>query len=160
MRRTVQPGCSLCGELVQSPHWCIKRYEQAHEQFVKGNERYKAAMALQRAEQYTEQPEPRQGVIDLAEWGDWTWCREQGFESPVVDKAAAQRAERVIASLTVDQRRELRAIYVTRCESVRQALRSKSKVPGEVVARLKQKLPVFTSAEMSYLDAVRGKRAA
>ena len=161
MRRTVQPGCSVCGELVQSPHWCVKRYELAHEYVVKGNERYRAVMLRERLAQteHTEPREPKQGVVDLAEWGDWTWCREQGFDSLVVDKAAAQRAERVVATLTAEQRAELRKIYVLRCEATRVALRSKRRALGEPQRGRPVKIAAFTSAEMAYLDVVRPKLA-
>lgn len=150
-----QPGCALCGELVETPHWCVKRYYDAHKHFVAGNQRYRLAMLQQSLEENECTHEPREGILDLAEWGDWTWCKEQNYAPFGVDVATARRADRVIQTMTVDMRRELRSVYVTRCESVRSALRSKRKAPGEAVARVKQKLPVFTTAELAYLDTVR-----
>lgn len=162
-RHVGRPGCALCGELVETPHWCVKRYDDAHAHYVAGNDRYRLAMYQQRLEESDHDllnHEPRQGILDLAEWGDWTWCQEQGYAPFGVDVATAQRADRVVQTLTVDARRELRSVYVTRCEAVRTALRSKRKAPGEAVARVKQKLPVLTTAELSYLQAIRAKRVA
>ena len=151
----MQPGCALCFELVESPHYCQADLARAHKTVCRHNREYAQAQReqLDLVEECAAQP--RQGITDLAEWGNWVWAQEQGFTAQGIDLAAVRRASAAVARLTVHQQRELRSVYVVRCEATRVALRTKQALPGEPVQRVKTKLAAFTVAERAYLEATR-----
>lgn len=155
-RTILQPGCGLCGELLEhsTPHWCQAKLAKDHKKYVAENEYYRSVIRknLAAEREMRTDNEKREGITDLAAWGDWVWTTEHGYDTHGIDRASVQRAQTRIARLTVDQQRELRSVYVVRCEAVRQAVRAKRRAPGEPQPRVRQKLAPWTVAERAYLE--------
>lgn len=162
----MRPGCGLCGELVTSPHWCVKAYWERHNRLCKENEEYRQAVHEQ--VMYEEQclleeiaahgePAP-QGIVDLAEWGNWAWAQENKMSTEGIDIGAVKRALSCISKLGVHERRELRAVYVTKCDAARLAIRNGQTTPGQSKGGRPRNFPVFSSAELAYLELARTQR--
>jgi hypothetical protein len=146
-------GCALCGLLVESPHWCVAKYERAHAAFVLGNVRYRQALEYNAAHDEPEHNPPRLGISDLCEWGDWRYAQLHQASIAAIDMRAVARAERRLARLTPSDAARLHWLYVSLGETERQTQRVARSQGLQAKSVAAGALPPLTIPELAYLRA-------